>query len=257
MAEYRLEELAELSGVSARNIRAYRERGLLDPPRREGRSAYYNDFHLAQLETIDQLLRKGFNSSHIAEFFASMREGADLADILGLQRAVFGPRPEQPAVTPVPPGEAQAGGQGVRIDVDPAAEEAQQLIASGLAERRRDGVVVTDPAIAEVVSHAPDQRFYVDVILRIIASTRDTSEELAGEVVQALQDCIAARFGANYMPKGEDLPGLSQVVEDYRDLANTVVSGQLARAVQHRMVTAVSEYTADLLLNGQWEPKHS
>lgn len=256
MAEYRLEELAELSGVSARNIRAYRERGLLDPPRREGRSAYYNDFHLAQLETIDQLLRKGFNSAHIAEFFASMREGADLADILGLQRAVFGPRPEQPAVTAVAPGKAQAGGQGVPIDIDPAAEEAQQLIASGVAEHRPEGVVVTDPAIGEVLSHAPDRQFYVDVILRMIAATRDTSEELAGEVVQALQDCVAARFGPNYMPKGEDLPELSQVVEDYRDLANTVVSGQLERAVQHRMVTAVSEYTADLLLTRQWEPKH-
>ena len=60
MAEYRLQELASLSGVSARNIRAYRGRGLLDPPRREGRSAFYNDHHLSQLRTINELLRKGF-----------------------------------------------------------------------------------------------------------------------------------------------------------------------------------------------------
>ena len=31
MPEYRLEELSALSGVSIRNIRAYRERGLLEP----------------------------------------------------------------------------------------------------------------------------------------------------------------------------------------------------------------------------------
>ncbi|TFW32217.1 MerR family transcriptional regulator, partial [Pseudomonas fluorescens] len=49
LAEYRLDELAQLSGVNARNIRAYRERGLLDPPRRVGRSAYYDDAHVAQL----------------------------------------------------------------------------------------------------------------------------------------------------------------------------------------------------------------
>ena len=41
LAEYRLEELARVSGVSVRNIRAYRERGLLDPPRRDGRAALY------------------------------------------------------------------------------------------------------------------------------------------------------------------------------------------------------------------------
>ena len=52
MAEYRLEDLAAVSGVSARNIRAYRERGLLDPPRRVGRSALYDDYHLSQLNTI-------------------------------------------------------------------------------------------------------------------------------------------------------------------------------------------------------------
>ena len=92
MAEYRLNDLARISGVSPRNIRAYRERGLLDPPRREGRSAFYDDSHLSQLKTINQLLRKGFNSAHINEFFARMREGHDLAAILGVQQAILGRR---------------------------------------------------------------------------------------------------------------------------------------------------------------------
>jgi len=90
LAEYRLEDLARISGVSTRNIRAYRERGLLDPPGRQGRSAFYDDYHLSQLKTINQLLRKGFNSAHIAEFFARMREGHDLAAILGVQQAILG-----------------------------------------------------------------------------------------------------------------------------------------------------------------------
>src|ERR1700730_16030858 len=95
LAEYRLDDWARIRAVSARNIRAYRERGLLAPPRRVGRSAYYDDYHLSQLKTINQLLRRGFNSAHIAEFFASMRQGTDLADILGIQRAILGPRPDE------------------------------------------------------------------------------------------------------------------------------------------------------------------
>jgi DNA-binding transcriptional MerR regulator len=90
VAEYRLAALAQASGVSARNIRAYRERGLLDPPRRGGRSAFYDDHHLDQLTVIGDLLRRGFHSAHIAEFFAVVRDGGDLADHLGVRVAVFG-----------------------------------------------------------------------------------------------------------------------------------------------------------------------
>jgi DNA-binding transcriptional MerR regulator len=90
LAEYRLSEIAQASGVSARNIRAYRERGLLDPPRREGRSAFYGDRHLDQLTVISDLLRRGFHCAHIAEFFATVRDGVDLADHLGLRAAIFG-----------------------------------------------------------------------------------------------------------------------------------------------------------------------
>src|SRR5258708_14691825 len=110
LAEYRLDDLARISGVSARNIRAYRERGLLAPAGRVGRSAYYDDYHLSQLRTINQLLRRGFNSAHIAEFFASMRKGADLADILGIQQAVLGRPTYEGDAEPVVPSDMPAVG---------------------------------------------------------------------------------------------------------------------------------------------------
>ncbi|TQK28207.1 MerR-like DNA binding protein [Arthrobacter sp. SLBN-53] len=91
-AEYRLHDLARASGVSARNIRAYRERGLLDPPRRVGRAAFYDAVHLMQLQTIDRLLARGFTSAHIAEFFETVRAGRDVGDVLGLDVAILGPR---------------------------------------------------------------------------------------------------------------------------------------------------------------------
>lgn len=98
--EYRLDELARLSGVSARNIRAYRERGLLDPPRREGRSAFYDGFHLTQLQTINELLGRGFTSAHVAEFFETMRAGGSVAELLGLRRAILRPRTDLGNPTP-------------------------------------------------------------------------------------------------------------------------------------------------------------
>ena len=90
MTEYRLIDLATASGVSSRNIRAYRERGLLDPPRRDGRSAIYGDRQLAQLDAITRLLARGFTTAHIAEFLTAIRDGVDLADMLGLHDSAFG-----------------------------------------------------------------------------------------------------------------------------------------------------------------------
>ena len=143
LAEYRLEDLARISRVSSRNIRAYRERGLLDPPRRQGRSVFYDDSHLSQLKTIDQLLRRGFNAAHIAEFFARMREGHDLAAILGVQQAVRGGRGEEPRRATVP------------LDLDPGSEEARRLVSRGLAERVDDSVALIDPEMAEIVGPRP------------------------------------------------------------------------------------------------------
>jgi DNA-binding transcriptional MerR regulator len=54
-------ELARMVGMSPRNIRAHQARGLLQPPARQGRVAYYQAGHVRRLETIKALQRQGFN----------------------------------------------------------------------------------------------------------------------------------------------------------------------------------------------------
>jgi DNA-binding transcriptional MerR regulator len=58
-------ELADLVGMSARNIRAHQSRGLLHAPRLEGRVAYYGGAHAARLELVKSLQREGFTLSAI------------------------------------------------------------------------------------------------------------------------------------------------------------------------------------------------
>jgi DNA-binding transcriptional MerR regulator len=248
LAEYRLDDLARISGVSARNIRAYRERGLLDPPRRVGRSAYYDDYHLSQLKTINQLLRRGFNSAHIAEFFASMRQGADLADILGIQRAILGPRSEQSRETPVEPSDKLA------VGIDPECDEARTLIGYGLAGLVDGEVALNDRTMGAIVARTPDPVGYVRAILRVFESTRESVGTLAADFVRALEQLYTARWGSNHMPKPDEIAELSRIVLDYRDLGNRVVVVGLDEAVREQMVMAVSEYIAGILLSGDWEP---
>ena len=52
MAEYRVEELAAGAGVSVEALRSYQSKGLLPPPRHEGRVAIYGDQHARRLREI-------------------------------------------------------------------------------------------------------------------------------------------------------------------------------------------------------------
>lgn len=82
--EYRMEELAREAGITVRTLRFYRERKLIQPPRREGRIAWYDDTHLARLRTISALLERGHTLSGIAELAEAFDHGRGVGDLLGL-----------------------------------------------------------------------------------------------------------------------------------------------------------------------------
>lgn len=56
---YRVEELAKIAGVSVELVRSYQTKGLLDPPRRSGRVALYDDRHLDRLRAIRSMKDAG------------------------------------------------------------------------------------------------------------------------------------------------------------------------------------------------------
>ena len=223
MSEYRLDELSALSGVSVRNIRAYRERGLLDPPRRQGRAALYEERHLSQLATVNELLRKGFTSAHIAEFLQSTRQGHDLADILGLQQSVFG----EPRVA-------------VAIEAD--GDEARRLVAHGLAEVVDGRVTLTNTHLADLLDRMADQLPYVQAILEVADRVAGLLDELAGVVAEALEDSLPAPE-----PVTGPLTALAtehQVIDDYGLLGRRVVADRFGAALRRRLVKAPAETSA-------------
>ncbi|MBP7879737.1 MAG: MerR family transcriptional regulator, partial [Candidatus Microthrix sp.] len=56
--DYRAEELAVKAGTTVRNIRSYRDHGLLPAPERRGRLALYDDSHLDRLLLISKLIQR-------------------------------------------------------------------------------------------------------------------------------------------------------------------------------------------------------
>ncbi|QES42108.1 MerR family transcriptional regulator [Streptomyces venezuelae] len=87
-----MEALAEEAGITVRTVRFYRERGLIPPPRREGRIAWYDEHHLARLRTIAALLERGHTLNGIAELADAFDKGRDVGELLGLGE----PTEEQP-----------------------------------------------------------------------------------------------------------------------------------------------------------------
>jgi DNA-binding transcriptional MerR regulator len=94
--EYRVSELARAAGTSVRNVRVYQDRGLLPPPRRQGRIGLYDESHLTRLRLIGRLLARGWTFATIGELFEAWGRGRDLAESLGLRDLPPGPV-EEPA----------------------------------------------------------------------------------------------------------------------------------------------------------------
>ncbi|MGH4029779.1 MerR family transcriptional regulator [Actinomycetota bacterium Odt1-20B] len=79
-----MEELAREAGITVRTVRFYRERGLIPPPRREGRIAWYDEHHLARLRTIAALLERGHTLTGIASLTEAFENGRDVGELLGM-----------------------------------------------------------------------------------------------------------------------------------------------------------------------------
>src|SRR3974390_933379 len=84
--DMRVEELAGRSGASVDTVRYYQAKGLLPPPRRQGRVALYDDGHLARIERIRSLQARGFTLATIARILAGELDAADEALVGALTR---------------------------------------------------------------------------------------------------------------------------------------------------------------------------
>jgi DNA-binding transcriptional MerR regulator len=75
MAEYKLAELAEKTGLPARTVRYYSAEGLLPPPLGRGPKTHYNDEHLDVLEKIKTMKASGLTLEQIRQVFEPEPDG--------------------------------------------------------------------------------------------------------------------------------------------------------------------------------------
>ncbi|MBD0840776.1 MULTISPECIES: MerR family transcriptional regulator [unclassified Streptomyces] len=204
--EYRMADLAREAGITVRTLRFYRERGLIAPPRREGRIAWYDDHHLARLRTIAALLERGHTLSGIAELAEALDHGRDVADLLGVA-----PTEEEPVR--LTPEELAARFEG-------------QVTAENLAAALDLGYLGTD---GDEIVHV--SRRLLDVSAALVREGIPLADVLAaGKRVREHVDALAELFAdvvLRHAPE-EDLHRL-------RPLARSVVDAELSLALDRRL----------------------
>lgn len=206
--EYRMEELAKEAGIPVRTVRFYRERGLISPPRREGRIAWYDDHHLARLRTITGLLERGHTLTGIADLARTFESGRDVAEVLGLGE----PTEETP----------------VRLTPEQLADYFEgETTPENLAAALELGYLATD---GDEIVHI--SRRLLEVSSQLVREGVPLSTVLAaGRRVREHADALAELFVGVLEGQGGDETEPPQL----RPLARAVVDAELSMALDRRL----------------------
>ncbi|MQA96292.1 MAG: MerR family transcriptional regulator [Streptosporangiales bacterium] len=241
MAEYRIDELAQAGGATVRNIRVYQDRGLLPPPRREGRVGIYTDVHLARLRLIGSLLERGFTMAHISELLTAWEHGRDLSHVLGLESALVGPwSQEVPTYRTADELRAMMGGAVT-------AEQLDRAVRLGLIEPEGDRYTVPSPRLLHAGAELVRIGVSMDDVLDIAERLRADTDRIAARFVGVVAEQILASKEPGWLPSDRELPELAELVERLRPLVGASVQASLAasmdRAVTRWLGDRVTELT--------------
>ncbi|MEU6993201.1 MerR family transcriptional regulator [Streptomyces sp. NPDC046465] len=203
-------ELAQEAGITVRTVRFYRERGLIPPPRREGRIAWYDAHHLARLRTIAALLERGHTLNGIAELSDAFDKGRDVGELLGLGE----PTEEQP----------------VRLTPEELADHfAGEVTPENLVAALDLGYLGTD---GDELVHI--SRRLLDASSTLVRKGVPLAAVLeAGQRVREHADALAELF---ITVMRSHVPATAEVdIEQLRPLAKSVVEAELSMALDRRL----------------------
>ena len=228
MTEYRVDELAREAGTTVRNVRAYQDRGLIPPPRREGRLGFYSEAHLSRLGLIGQLLDRGYTLANIGELINGLERGHDLGDLVGLGAAITNPwSDEVPTYVSAEELLRMFGGRA-------SAETVQESVRLGLIEPDGERFRVPSPRMLHAGAELVAAGVPLEAILGIARQLRRDVERIAERFVKLTETHLFERYGDS-LPPPEDVPRLTELVERLRPLAEMVVDAELARAMERRV----------------------
>jgi len=231
--EYRIDELAERADTTVRNVRAYQDRGLIPPPRRQGRVGLYSEEHLARLRLIGELLDRGYTLGNIGELADAWEQGQDIGVLLGFEAALAAPWSDEVSVL-VPVDELIARFNGT-VDAE-TLEEAGRL---GVVELEGELVRVNSPRLLEAGAALVEAGVPLQAVVDHGRALRADIERIAERFVDLAVSEIIDPLGTPI--PAEDLPRLTELVTRLRPMAERVVDAELARAMDRFVAARLGE----------------
>jgi DNA-binding transcriptional MerR regulator len=232
---YTVDELAAATGMTVRTTRYYAGLGLLPPPTRRGRMAYYTPAHRARLDLIRALQDHGFTLSAIEKYLARIPAEATVED-LTLQRALLttwsaGPRE---SVT-----RKQLETRAGRTLDDEDIERLVNIYAVRLDGERYEPLPSFDAALKLVELDIP-----VDSVEEAAEAITRHMDALADELTHILRTRVLAPFRGQ--PHSEaDKAAFEQKVSRLRQLTLEAVVGGFQRASNQVITRSLSDSSRD------------
>jgi DNA-binding transcriptional MerR regulator len=279
--EMRVEQLSVRSGVSVDTIRYYQSKGLLDPPRREGRVAWYDGGHLDRLERVRTLQQRGFTLATIVRLVTGGLDAADealLGELSGLNDSDDGPatgdpgRPRQGG--PVARGEAGHGPHREdALTIDELAVETgvplallKAIEAEGLLIPRRVGgherYTAEDVAASKAGLLLLEWGIPLSALLELARRHHEATEAVAREAVTLFSTYIRRPLRQGRAAKADDHVGRSEdgeidrLVRAYSELlpaVNTLVGNHFTRTLVNAALDHVEQVGSDAERRAIWD----
>lgn len=216
-AEFTIDELARKADMTVRNVRAYAARGLIQSPRLEGRTGYYNRSHLQRLRLIRELLDRGYTLAAVERAVSSTPATAaghtlNLLDILAEPG-----EPEEPEVMSVDSLAALA-----RVDRDSSLIDSLEQF--GLVEWFDDGdtIRILRPTIVRAGAAAVSLGLTPQSVIELFPRVSQSLRQVADALVALVADQIVDPFMDAGMPE-ERWEGVTDAVETLLPVASQVV----------------------------------
>lgn len=223
MPEYRVEELARTAGVSVEALRSYQSKGLLPPPRHEGRVALYGDRHLERLRLIRDLKTRG----HSLRAIASLLENGGAETRRAYADAIVAA--ENETLTLVELAE--------RTGVPPAL--LRSLEGSGILRPHRTGeerrYTPADVRAVRMVLALLGSGVPIEEFVRVARVQLEAAEEVAHEAVELFLHYVREPLLASRMPKREEAERLVAAFRLTLQSATELISYTFQRTLLHTL----------------------
>lgn len=212
-----VDELAAATGMTVRTVRYYAGLGLMPPPERRGRLAYYSDIHVARLKLVRALQDHGLSLTAIEDYLARLPSDGD-ADELAVRALALTTWSAQP---PERMSRAELDRRAGR-PLDAGALEV--LLAIGVVEQDGEELALLPGFDAAVKLLELD--ISVEGITAAGAAVRHHTEALAEELTEIFGDQVIGPYRARAHHTPEEAAAFRSTIVQLRQLTlEAVVTG--------------------------------